>query len=392
IQHYARDSYEEFDGDESSQGDAVEISTIHQSKGLEWPVVFMPALDSRRFPSSNAGKGRNWLLPLDLFPEASRSRYEGGDQEERRLFYVAMTRARDTLYLSHYRKINKASRASRYLVELVGEKSIKPLTELPLHDGPPSPNAAEHDKVSVSFSELSDFDDCGHRYRLSAAMGFETQLVSELGYGRAIHHVLRSVAETARAQGSPPSEAAVQAILDREFYLPFANAANFETMRASAQAMVHMYVRKYRDDLTRIWATERPFEMHLAGGTLSGRADVILSHHEGRPDSLAIVDYKTAKDTTQDAAFAFQLAIYAAAGRGEGLQIDAALLHDLKRERRDEVDISPEATRKAVAKVDAMMTDLRQGNYLAKPEQRKCGACEYCKLCPHAIVDPWDRD
>jgi DNA helicase-2/ATP-dependent DNA helicase PcrA len=156
--------------------------------------------------------------------------------------------------------------------------------------------------------------------------------------------------------------------------------------------MVAKYLTEHRDDLMRIWATERPFEMHLDVGTLSGRADVILTHHNGKPDSLAIVDYKTAKGSDQDAVFAFQLAVYAAAGRGEGLSIDAAYLHDLDHAKRNDVDVGHATTTKAVERVVKMMTDLGRSKFDAKPEKDKCGACEYRKLCKHATVDSWEAE
>src|SRR5262245_15267191 len=78
--HYARDAYEEFEGEMSVDLDAVDILTVHQAKGLEWPIVFVPSLTDGRFPSSRAGRAQDWLLPEDVFPSAVRQRYEGGDQ------------------------------------------------------------------------------------------------------------------------------------------------------------------------------------------------------------------------------------------------------------------------------------------------------------------------
>ena len=89
--HYARDAYEEFEGEPAVDLDAVDILTVHQAKGLEWPIVFMPSLTQGRFPSRRAGQAQEWLLPDEVFPTDVRGRYEGGDGEERRLFYVAMT-------------------------------------------------------------------------------------------------------------------------------------------------------------------------------------------------------------------------------------------------------------------------------------------------------------
>jgi DNA helicase-2/ATP-dependent DNA helicase PcrA len=391
IQNYAADAYEEFEGEPRPDLEAVDISTIHQAKGLEWQVVFMPALVDRRFPSINAGKDREWLLPLSALPQESRERYQGGDDEERRLFYVAMTRARDTLYLSHFNRIKNKAKPSPYLIDLF-QGPLPARERLPIPAAAAGAKKDESPRVSVSFSELADFDECGFRYRLANSLGFETQLVSELGYGRAIHHVLRYIAEMARSTGKVPTLKQVEQVLADEFYLPFANRNNFDNMKRTADRMVAKYLTEHRDDLMRIWATERPFEMHLDVGTLSGRADVILTHHNGKPDSLAIVDYKTAKGSDQDAVFAFQLAVYAAAGRGEGLSIDAAYLHDLDHAKRNDVDVGHATTTKAVERVVKMMTDLGRSKFDAKPEKDKCGACEYRKLCKHATVDSWEAE
>ena len=97
LTNYANGTYEGFDGEEDLLGDAVALGTVHGAKGLEWPVVFLPSLTSKRFPSSRSGQPREWLLPRELFDAA---RYEGSDAEERRLFYVALTRARDWVSLS----------------------------------------------------------------------------------------------------------------------------------------------------------------------------------------------------------------------------------------------------------------------------------------------------
>ena len=390
--HYARDSYEEFDGEAGPALDAVDIVTVHQAKGLEWPIVFLPSLVQGRFPARNAGKARNWLLPPELFDTAARRRYEGGDEDERRLFYVAMTRARESLYLSHFRRQTRAARPSPYLEELFGAQPLPALEALPL---PPAPEAsrAEHAApLDLSFSDLAAYDECGYRYRLSSTLGFETQLVTELGYGKAIHHVLRHIADMARSTGTIPDASVVDALLDREFYLPFATSANFANMRAMAANLVRTYLRAFQADLGRVWATERAFELHLPEGTLTGRADVILDHHDGQPDALAIVDYKTSHADQRVELHAFQLAVYAAAGRAEGLDVRAAWLHHLDQSARAPIAIDASATTAAVAKVRRLMGDLRQGRFEAKPDTRRCKHCEHRRLCRHAPRDPWEDD
>ena len=59
LQYYSRDAYEDFEGEDTFDLDAVDILTVHQAKGLEWPVVFVPCLTDKRFPSGKAGQGQD---------------------------------------------------------------------------------------------------------------------------------------------------------------------------------------------------------------------------------------------------------------------------------------------------------------------------------------------
>lgn len=195
IQNWARGAYEDFEGEENFEADAVDVTTIHQAKGLEWPLVFVPSLTDRRFPSSRTGRARDWRIPTSLF---DRARYEGTENDERRLFYVAMTRARDFLSLSSFAALSgskkpQRQKASRFLLE-VHDDEIPVLERLP--DPPPDETPGIADEVlEISFSELAQYRSCGMQYRLRTLIGFQPPLVPELGYGKAVHHVLRQVSE-----------------------------------------------------------------------------------------------------------------------------------------------------------------------------------------------------
>jgi ATP-dependent exoDNAse (exonuclease V) beta subunit len=98
--------------------DAVDLTTIHKAKDLEWAAVFVPSLTTSRSPSSRTGRPRGWLVPRHLFRP---QRYEGSDADERRPFYVAMTRARDRLSLARHERITKNRvGASPYHQEVTG--------------------------------------------------------------------------------------------------------------------------------------------------------------------------------------------------------------------------------------------------------------------------------
>jgi len=108
IVNYAVNAYGDFDGEPDVGLDAVDLLTVHGAKGLEWPAVFVPSMTGGRFPSRKNGTEQQWPLSRDLFDAA---RYEGSDADERRLFYVAMTRARAWLSASHHTYVRDGSGA-----------------------------------------------------------------------------------------------------------------------------------------------------------------------------------------------------------------------------------------------------------------------------------------
>lgn len=381
--HYARDAYEDFEGETAADLDAVLVLTVHQAKGLEWPIVFMPSLVDGRFPSRLAGTPQNWLLPDSVFPPETRRRYEGGDEEERRLFYVAMTRARECVYLSAFeRKINRFE-PSPYLAEVAGAWP-PPGSNLPL----PSPPADEPPRgaapVEVSYSDLAIFEECGYRYRLANVFGFQAPLAPELGYGRALHHVLRLVAERVRETGEVPDESTLERLVRDTFFVPFASPQAWDSMRESAKRLVTRYLTQHAEELTRVWGVERPFSLYLDAGIIRGRADVVLTEKNGQVESLALVDYKIAHDPEREARYRDQLIVYAAAGRAEGLGIEAAYLHELKQGERLPVDIGPDMVARCVVNVTTRLEALRRGAFAPNPGPERCAACEHRHLCAHA--------
>lgn len=377
IQNWALGAFEAFEGEEDFTLDAVDLTTVHKAKGLEWPIVFVPCVSANRFPSRNTGKAQNWHVPLDLF---DRVRYEGTENDERRLFYVAMTRARDWLSISTHDTPNRnIVRPSPFLIEVAGGVPDH-LDSLPL---PPEPDPADQagDLLSITFSELADFKACGLSYRLRNLIGFQPSLAPELGYGKAVHHIMRNVAEYTRTHRRPPSPDQLNIIFDDSFYLPAANKPGHRQMKEAARRLVDKYISTYGDDLMRVWAIERPFELHLSNAVVTGRADVILDEEDGVVSSLAVVDYKTAADAHRE--HERQLQIYADAGRREGLDVRAAYVHDLRSGNRIQIDISPEHLDKAEAEAVSLIDRLKAREFEPRPSA-VCRSCDVRAICRFA--------
>jgi len=366
-------SYDDFEGEEDLLSDSVALMTVHASKGLEWPIVFLPSLTAKRFPSSQNGKLENWLIDRTLFDAA---RYEGTEEDERRLFYVALTRAREWVSLSSHKRVTKQAVAvSAFVLEV--SRALTDDKDYPL-DNQVIVNNQNDDELQITYSELAAFLECGYSYWLRNRIGFPPSLVQEIGYGKAVHHLLRVIAEESKRTGKQLGPKDVDRILATDFFLPFAGKAIAARYREAAKGLVTKYLADYGDDMKRVWQTERPFELALDGVVVSGRADVIIGEHEGGPDSLAIVDYKTSID---DRELGLQLQVYAAAGLREGLEIRGAFLHDLDQEDRKPVSIEPEDLSAAVKKVEDAAKQIKAREFEAKPEKKRCGHCDVRAMC-----------
>jgi len=381
---YAQSAYEDFAGEADAATAAVTVSTVHGAKGLQWPVVFVPCLNRGVFPSRMTGRAGRWLLPRDRFPAA---RYEGSDDDERRLFYVAMTRARDHLYLSLCQRDEDgdALRASPLLQGLLPGPIAASDGPLPLPAVAPIAPEAAVERLRVSYSALASYQRCPHQHWLTAALGFASPTVREGGYGRAVHHLLRRLAETLRAAGADPTREALDALVAEEFYLPHGDVAAYDALERKARRILTAALADWRDDLARVWAVERPLVLHRDGADIDGRADVILDREGGVAGHLALVDYKT-RPVDEDDEAAQQLRVYTAAARAEGFTVRAAWLHDLtapKGDARHAVDVEGTVVAVALEVLDAAVAGLRARRFEARPGAH-CGRCAQRAICAAA--------
>jgi DNA helicase II / ATP-dependent DNA helicase PcrA len=378
ILNYANGEFDGFEGEEDLLIDAVDLTTVHSSKGLEWPAVFIPSLTTNRFPSMYSGRSQEWLVPREMFDAP---RYEGGSDDERRLFYVAMTRARDWLSISRHKKVTKAKVAESPYFAAVGQFFVTP-SEIVT---PSLKGVAPEDMdLAISYSDLASFMECGLAYRLRQRLGFKPQLAPAIGYGKSIHHVMRVVANFTQSTGAVPDSTFLNEILDREFFLPNANKVAHRQLKDAARKLVSKYITEFGSDLHRVWQTEYPFELHLPGVTVSGRADVIIDTGANGAESLTLIDYKTR--TSDEAEHDIQLQVYASAGRREGLEIKDAYVHDMVASDRISVDVDQVAVLNSELIVVEMAGKIKRREFDPSPEKAKCGRCDVRAICASSMA------
>jgi DNA helicase II / ATP-dependent DNA helicase PcrA len=381
LEHIAGNAAEETSSADPAAVDAVQIMTIHQAKGLEFPIVFVPSLVEGRIPSALTGHQQQWYVPIGMF---DRARYEGREADEARLLYVALTRARELLVLSWFgahavRKARPSRFITRYLAEALG-------SALPARSACPKPGRpkSEQAPLDLDFSSLACYCACGYQYRLRYLCGFQAPIAPELGFGRMLHHVIAELARAAPTTG-PPSEHAVTSVIDQTWYLPFAGAIPAANLKASAMRRLTAYARQYGSELTRILTPEARFEVPIAGGRIRGRIDLLLCATSGATQQVEIVDFKTTANRPATEIHQNQLRLYAAAMAKAGYEPVRLAIHDLEKGERIDVPADPAAQAAFENRLGEWIDGIRSGVF--NPHPPACRTCDFISFCPHAARD-----
>src|SRR3989338_1160363 len=177
---------------------SVNIMTVHGSKGLEFKYVFIVNMVEERFPTRRRG------VALELPAELRKEKMLEVDyhyQEERRLFYVAMTRAKERLYFSSAGSYGgvREKKLSRFLDELgytarKGEK-IQASTEIAQSSATPRQSMPYKIPASFSFSQIRSYETCPYQYKLAHIIKIPTKSNAHFSFGTSIHSTLQKFYE-----------------------------------------------------------------------------------------------------------------------------------------------------------------------------------------------------
>jgi DNA helicase-2/ATP-dependent DNA helicase PcrA len=279
----------------------VNILTIHSDKGLEFPVVFLVNLVAARFPT----RRRREQIPLaevlikEILPT--------GDyhlQEERRLFYVGMTRACDRLFLTaanYYGEAKREKKISLFVIEALGEEAIKKQPakigdQLTIFDFKPLPEVKVSEVRSpityLSFSQIDTFNTCPLKYRYRYLQKIPTPPVAAAVFGETIHKTLKDFYQKA-LENKKPTKKDLLAILKKNWH-----DKGYDSDR----------LPKYLEQAFVVKAKE--------GLRIGGRIDRVDETKSG----TEIIDYKTGRVIEQKKVDqSLQMSIYALAATDPGV-------------------------------------------------------------------------
>lgn len=370
---YATGSYEEQTGDDIRGVDAVHLMTVHQAKGLEWPIVFIPAMTNKRFPSSMMGRTRKWLIPRDMFDV---DKYEGDIESERKLFYVALTRAKDELVVSRFRRVTQNVGPSEFLSDGL---DCSKMTELSDRDSLPLHVVAEtvdtEDIQTYAAGEIITYRKCPYFYRFRHVWGYQPGLNVMLGYGVTLHFCLRYAAELIRDDGYSPMSAIATSV-DRNFHLPFAGEARTKKAKEKAKRKLVQFVMEHVDDMHNIKEVESRIEFPVCRATIAGKVDVILHDGEG----IEVRDYKTSDTVTTPEEAAMQVQLYTTGLMMIGKPVTRGSISYLEDATTEPVDVGDGALHIARTTAEKNIEGIVHRDFAPRPG-KPCKICDYTRIC-----------
>jgi DNA helicase-2/ATP-dependent DNA helicase PcrA len=365
---------------------AVQILTIHQAKGLQWPAVFVPGLTKGRFP----GKGGGGRTPWHAIPDGvvrNAADYKDSEENERRVFYVACTRAKK--YLSLTRAIYPTEKRQWATPSVFWDEAQEAFASLA--DPEPRPQRAKLEAqprrsvedVLLSFSELRYAFECPYSFKLRFLYGFNPPLAEPLGYGKGLHDALFELHVRA-LHGGDTSEDAAEELIARHMNLRFAYRELEKELTESGVKRLRAYIRARSADFDDIEHAERPIEIDLGGGVVvNGRIDLI---RRKSTDEVVVIDFKSNDRTQQEEVTDLQLRLYALGYRQATGQAPTSVvvdnLDDLDNPRVEAVTDAMLAEAAGAVKVAA--TQMRDNDYGREPRgatvPAKTKTCERCDL------------
>jgi DNA helicase-2/ATP-dependent DNA helicase PcrA len=391
--------------------DAVRLMTVHAAKGLEFPTVFVLRLTQNYFPS----KKRTSLLP---FPESLRKEgalppSDAHTYEERRLCYVALTRAQEKLVLTSVVKSRwkpsaflgdmqrNKELAGRDMVGMVVPRSDEKLADqvwldpnaderayrnsrIPLWALRNRPVAAEPDDLSdalqLSASSMEAFQTCpmkykwGHVYKLSGGPS------AALTFGAVMHECVKHFFIWKQQDGTFPVERMEEFLGDRWRSIGFEDAYQEERYRVSAlEQLRRFYEKNIHPDVT-ILAQEAWFKFQLGDVMIRGRIDQMNEEPGG---AVELIDYKTGRaKEQQDADKSLQLSVYALAGHEFFHRPPTRLafynLINGEKVITERTATALEFDRELIAQI---ARDIRQRRFPPK-KNYFCSQCFFLQVCP----------
>jgi DNA helicase II / ATP-dependent DNA helicase PcrA len=380
-----------------SRNNAVTILTVHSSKGLEFPVVFIVNLAAQRFPSIE----RKDQIPLPS--DIGKDIVTPGDhhiEEERRLFYVAMTRAKNRLYLTaakYYGEGKREKKLSPFIAEALGLEAVEQAEAQPYGETKqltlldwapkPTPDVQKKDQHSLylSYSQIDAFLTCELQYKYRYVIKLPVPQSAALSFGDTIHKTLERFYQMVQQGGQPTVEDILDLYTSSWRSVGYGQKTYEAKMKAHGEQLLRGFYKDGYVPGVIPKKLEETFRLKITPAiTLGGKIDRVDMKEKGK---VEIIDYKTGQSTRmkKNINTDLQLSVYAMAAADQGVygyKVDDVIVSFYFLESQEKISgtRTAEQIEKAREKIIETAQRIQSSTYLANPGKH-CDFCEFRLLC-----------
>jgi DNA helicase-2/ATP-dependent DNA helicase PcrA len=387
--------------------DTVKILTVHGAKGLEFKYVFIVNLVDLRFPSTDRKE------PIEMPTALVKEILPEGDihlEEERRLFYVALTRARDGIFLTSASDYGgqRKKKLSRFLVELgfAEEESKAPTGQVYFNE-----DAAENKtgrmakKVwlpsKFSFTQLKAFETCPLQYKFAHVLVVPTRGKFTFSFGKTMHSTLQKFFDQiskkenhkqtdlfggkGSGEAIAPTEDELLKIYEETWINDWYDSKSHEDeYRKLGRSKLRDFYKLHEGKWPKTKYLEKGFNLRVGECTMRG----VIDRVDEVPGGIEIVDYKTGS-VPKDKKYLDkdQLLIYQAAAR-EVLGEKPVLLSYYYLDENKKMSFlgTDEELGGIKEKIAATIEEIKKSEFPPKPSLFTCKNCDFKDICEHRVL------
>jgi len=388
--------------------DAVNVLTVHKAKGLEFAVVFMVSLISDRFP----GRERKEKIPIpdailkDKVPKGASYWHEQKEkiylQEERRLFYVGMTRAKKYLYLTWARDygLKRLKKVSPFVLEAFDLARVpdevlqtSALEEIRRYEKPvPLPRTVSEARIEgvlpLSFFQVDDYLTCPLKYKYRHVMRIPVLPHHNLIFGRVLHNAIHFYLQNKMSGRKLSEKELLEAYEERWINEGFLSREHEEMRKKAGRKALRRFYRREEDSGQVPHFLERNFKWQSGDIRFTGRWDRV----DYMKDGAVIIDYKATeakdqKEADKKARDSLQMDLYALSFlKTQSSPLLETQLYFLESDLIGHGPKEEDRLEKAVEKIKEAETGIRAQDYRARPDWHSCSFCDFRMICPSSYA------
>ena len=350
-------------------GNRVTLSTVHASKGLQWPIVFTSYINDGKFPLRES-------FDRTSFPDHISMRYGTTMEDERRLWYVCITRARDRLYI-----VPKTGlRPSTFLAEvkdkmLEGVVYVDVFAKLEDIDLSEVINFPRKSYNTFGVSDILMLVECPLQFHFRKYAGIDVPVGEQFGAGNIIHETIRNVVPERDPKIIPK-------IVEKQTYLPLAESFTEDRVLKSTLKKVENLFNS--GILENVDLTEYKFAIKFDEFIIQGIIDATLKDRTG----ITIIDWKSSIHPEFLVRYKRQIRLYTWGMRFLGHDINNGYIYDLSGKEGNNqlrVDISDKLIESLTNKIKTNYVALKTQENLATPNDVSCNLCDTFKICLYRV-------